>query len=986
MIFSLGALLGAGICYLLLLFLIAYICDSGKVPVRFLRHPLIYILSLGVYVSAWAIFGAVGFANQMGYNFLAFYFGVTASFLLAPVVLVPILKLTRTHHLGSLADLFAYRYRSQWVGTLTTLAMLVSCMPILAMQIQAVADSIGLLTHTDLPNTLALWFCVVISAFTLLFGTRHIRPREKHEGLVVAIAAESIIKLLALLSVGGYAYWGVLGGPAGLGQWLHHNPQSLQLLYKPLRDTPWHTLMLAFLFSAVVMPYMYQMVFTENQQPQHLLKASWAFPLYLLLIALPVPLILWAGLKLANVEIDPEYYTLAVVMASNSNLLTLLTFMAGLSAASGVIIVTTLAISSMLLHHVILPLYQPPPEQNIYEWLLRIRRLLILMVIAMSYGLFVALHKQHSLTEMGTVTFIGTLQFAPGLVGTLFWPRASRQGFIWGLSAGMSLWFLGFLIPFLMRFELINLGSFVIGFTANPEYWQSAGLMITLSNAAIYIIASLSGQQSQAEHAAALNCSVDNLRRPQRWELPVHSIGEFQQALSTPLGSQSAEREVQQALQDLKMTPQENSPYALRRLRDQLESNLSGLLGPAVAQELLDQHLPYQIHAEPDAAVDIHFMESRLEDYKNRLSGLSGQLDALRRFQRQILYDLPIGVCTLGRDMEILHWNKTIVEYTGISSKEATGSNISHLPEPWRSVLTEFVQGETPHVYRHKIDCLGSPRWVSLNRALIGSEGTRLDENQVIVIEDITSIHMLELQLTHAERLASIGQLAAGVAHEIGNPVTAIACLAQNLKAETADEEVRLTSSQIIEQTRRISDIVQSLVGFARSDNLNSQRPRDPVSIRHCVDEAMSLLRIVPDGRDYRFINECTEEAVVRGDRQRLMQVFVNLLSNARDASKSGDAIIVRCQGSEHSLQIEVEDFGTGLSPVVREHLFEPFVTSKEAGKGTGLGLTLVHGIIGEHFGKIHLMDKSDYDQGQGVIVQITLPGQISESTEPQEA
>lgn len=116
------------------------------------------------------------------------------------------------------------------------------------------------------------------------------------------------------------------------------------------------------------------------------------------------------------------------------------------------------------------------------------------------------------------------------------------------------------------------------------------------------------------------------------------------------------------------------------------------------------------------------------------------------------------------------------------------------------------------------------------------------------------------------------------------------------------------------------------------------------------------------------------------------MQVFVNLLSNARDASKSGDAIIVRCQGSEHSLQIEVEDFGTGLSPVVREHLFEPFVTSKEAGKGTGLGLTLVHGIIGEHFGKIHLMDKSDYDQGQGVIVQITLPGQISESTEPQEA
>ncbi len=982
MIFSLGALLGGGILYLMILFLVAYISDSGVIPVRFLRHPIVYVLSLGIYVSAWAIFGAVGFAEQMGYNFLAFYLGISASFLFAPVVLMPILKLTRSQRLGSLADLLTYRYRSQWVGTFSTIAMVISCLPIMAMQIQAVADSIGLLTHKDLPNTLALWFCVVIAAFTLLFGTRHLTPREKHEGLVVAMATESLIKLVALLILGGYAYWGILGGHAGLSDWLKAHPENLDLLYSPLRDSPWHTLMLAFLFSAVVMPFMYQMIFTENQNTQHLLKASWSFPLYLLLAALPIPLLLWAGIKLANFDIDPEYFTLAVVMASHSRALTLLAFVAGLSAASGVIIVTTLALASMLLHHVILPLYQPPPERNIYEWLLRMRRSLILFVIALSYLLFVALDKQHSLTEMGTITFIGTLQFAPGIVGTLFWPRANRQGFMLGLAAGMLIWLVLLVIPFLLQIELFHFRFGNIEFTSNPIYWQDIGLSSSLVNTVIYIFVSLLTRQSSAEHTAALNCSIDALKRPLRWDLPHHSIAEFQQALSTPLGADLAEREILHALQDLDMQPSENTPYALRRLRDQLESNLSGLFGPAKAQELMDQHIPYQIQARSHESVDIHYMESKLEEYEHRLSGVYGEINSLRRYQRDIIFHLPIGVCTLASDLEILNWNKVIAEYTGVPAKKATGSNLRRLPEPWCSLLSEFAMSAHSHIHRREIEVQGAPHWVSLNRVLVDIDHTqsRSEQVQVIVIEDITSTHMLESQLQHSERLASIGQLAAGVAHEIGNPVTAIACLAQDLKTEIEDSNVETTCIQIIEQTQRISRIVQSLVGFARGNNEHMARPFDTVQIRQCVEEAISLIRIIPDGRDYEFVNDCNNDAFIHGDRQKLMQVFVNLLSNARDASQPGERIIVRCEGNEHTLNIEVEDFGSGLSAQVRDHLFEPFVTSKEAGKGTGLGLTMVHGIISEHHGKIQLTDKSDYDQGQGVIVRMTLPGLIHET------
>ncbi len=980
MTYSLANILTIGVAYLSLLFIVAYISDSGVIPVRFLRHPIVYVLSLGVYVSAWAIFGAVGFAHDMGYEFLAYYIGISGAFLLSPILLGPVLRLARTYHLGSLADLFAYRYRSQALGAFTSLAMTVSVMPLLAMQIQAVADSIGLMTHQDQPNTLALWFCLIITVFTLLFGTRHITPREKHEGLVVAIALESLIKLVALLCLGAFAYFHVLGGAAGLKHWLNDNPQNLQILYTPLHEGSWHSLMLAFFFSAVLMPFMYQMSFTENQNPQHLKRASWGFPLYLLLAALPVPLILWAGIKLVNYEVDPEYFSLAVAMAAHTPLLTMLVFIAGLSAASGVIIVATLALASMNLSHLVLPIYAPPQEANLYDWLLRMRRRLIVALISIAYALFIALDKQHTLTEMGTITFVGTLQFAPGLVGVLFWPRGNRQGLAWGLSVGMSIWFIAMVLPFLLQIELFHFRFGNIEFTGNPSYWQDVGVTATFVNSLVFTLVSLLTRQSEVEAMAAATCSVDNLRRPQRWELSLHKAEEFITALAPHLGSLSAESEVQGALKELQMQGQESRPYALRRLRDQLESNLSGLLGPAIAQDLLDQAIPYKIRAEQSVGEDIHYTESRLEEYRNKLSGLAAKFDSLRRFHRQTLFDLPIGVFTLGKDQEILSWNQAMMRLTGITDRDVIGSHLHALPAPWGTLFVGYIDGNLAARPRHHIEFQGQQRWVSMNRALIVGEDLVMDDGQVVVVEDVTAMHSMEAQLTHRERLVSIGTFAAGIAHEIGNPITAIACLAQNLRAENIDPEVGEASTQIIEQTQRISRTVQSLVVFARGGTTHSNH-HESVHIHSCVEESIRLLQLVPGGRDYHFSNDCDVDAYAHGDQQELMQVFVNLLSNARDASPLGGHIIIRCHGNEHNLTIEVEDFGSGLSAAIRPHLFEPFATTKEIGKGTGLGLALIHGIIGAHHGKIQMIDKADYDQGRGVIARITLPGQIAQQS-----
>ncbi|MDP2225909.1 MAG: ATP-binding protein [Moraxellaceae bacterium] len=987
MTFTAFELLALGVGYLFLLFLVAYVSESGLVPMRWVRHPLVYVLSLGVYVSAWGIYAVVGFAYQSGYNFLAFYLGISGAFLLAPVLLAPIARLVQTYQLGSLADLFAYRYRSQLAGSLTTLAMVVGMMPLLALQIRAVAESAEILVPGLEHQWLALVFCLIISAFTVLFGARHLSPREKHEGLVVAIAAESVIKLVAMSAVGWFAFSQVFDGHVGLNQWLDANPHALSMLYDPLKGGFWHSLILAFLFSAVVMPFMYQMTFTENFHPRALLTASWGLPLYLIIMALGVPVLMWAGMRL-ELGLNPEYFTLGVALAAQSPWLPMLVFLGGLAAASGIIIVSTLAMASMVLNHLVLPVYQPRPDQNIYRWILWVRRLLIAGLIVVAFGFYVLLDERRGMTEMAMLTFVATLQFAPGLIGVLFWPRANRIGFVSGLIVGMTLWFATLVVPYLIEMEALPSPTWLtVSFADNPLYWQTMGLGATLVNAMVGIVMSLLTPQSASEQIAANTCSVDNLRRPYRWELGATSTGEFVRGLAEPLGRLTAEREVMLALADLGMTPEETRPYALRRLRDQIESNLSGLLGPSVAQDILDQHLPYKVRTDSEgSAEDIHYIESRLEDYRHRLSGLAGELDSLRRFHRQTLYDLPIGVCSLGKDMEILSWNHAMMQLTGISDESVIGSRLSSLPAPWREMFLEFLLGPSAQVFRKPVQAHGETHWVSLNRAVIG-EGDSFGhpDSQVIVVEDISELHRLEVRLSHNERLASIGRLAAGVAHEIGNPVTGIACLAQNLKAESADPDIRDASHQILEQTQRISRIVQSLVGFARAENLNHRR--EPVELNSAVDEAIQLLQLGPEGRDYEFANECRAGTVVAGDRQRLIQVFINLLTNARDASPKGSRIIARAATHGPRVRFEVEDFGSGLPQgEIRAALFEPFVTTKDTGKGTGLGLALVHGIVEEHEGRIQLIDKADYDQGQGVIVQITLLAWQNDGDTPAES
>lgn len=970
--FSVSYLALISVIYLLVLFGIAWVSEHNKVASKLISHPVIYILSLGVYNSALTFYGLVALAMHYGYGYLAIGLGFTGAFLLVPVLLFPILKLTQNYQLSSLADLFAFRFRSRWAGILTCVFMLIGMLPLIALQIKAITQSVTILTHQTTSHWVSFIFCTLLIIFAVLFGSRQVSIREKRVGLVVAVAFESIVKLLAFLIIAGYVLYGIFGGFGGLNEWLVQNKEALVSLHLPLQEGPWRALLLSFFAATIVAPHMFHLTFTENVTPKALMFASWGTPLYLLAMAFCVPLILWGGL-VQDLSIDPEYYILGIGMHNDNNWLSLIAYVGGLAAGSGLIIVSTIALSGMLLNHVVLPMYTPSANTNIYRWLKWLRRALIVVIILLGYIFYLLIQSDYTNNEIGITAFIATLQFFPGVLVLLYWKLGNKKGFIAGLLAGMGSWFVIMLIPLITSIDYISIpfiGRFKL---LGASDWHVTSMISLSANVVIFFVVSLITKRSEEEKYAADLCAVNTTQYVQRKEMTLSSPQEFVKALEVPLGYKTARKEVERALDDLGFTIDEQRSYALRRLREQIEVNLSGLMGPHLSQQIVDKFLSYESEQLIAQNEDIYFMESHLESYETRLTGLAAELDSLRRYHRLTLQTLPIGVCSVSRGQDILLWNRAMEELTGLTADNTVGANLHFIEGAWRELLINCMESTGDHLYKQRIVINGHSRWYNLHKATISDTILINSGGMVILVEDITDTYLLEDQLIHSERLASIGRLAAGVAHEIGNPVTGIACLAQIMRDEWADnKEVTEMSSQIIEQTKRISRIVHSLMNFAHAGG--QIQASAPVSLYEIIQETIHLLVLNKEKKDVQFNNFCNPQHQVLGNSQRLTQVLINLLDNARDASIENGIIAISSYEHENTIELWIEDEGEGITDEIKDRVFEPFFTTKEPGVGTGLGLSLVYSIIEDHHGKITIKSPVNLDTKKGTRFSIILP------------
>jgi len=291
----------------------------------------------------------------------------------------------------------------------------------------------------------------------------------------------------------------------------------------------------------------------------------------------------------------------------------------------------------------------------------------------------------------------------------------------------------------------------------------------------------------------------------------------------------------------------------------------------------------------------------RLEASREQMRGMTKQLDDLRLYLRDVLHELPLGACSVAADGNIYLWNSAMQALTGISERKAQAGSLAELPTPWNTLLAEFAESPANHRFRCPISWNNKSASVNLHKADIGTVSNADDAfvGQVILMEDRTDYDTLEAELAHSERLASIGRLAAGVAHEIGEQ-----------------------ANDILNQVNRIDGIVHSLLTFSHEDKI-AGTSFQPVLIANSVDEALRLVKLSTDTKQFDFVVDIDEALCVTGDPTQLVQVFVNLINNACDASPPNATIRINIaeqfNPSDESFTIAIEDAGSGIDPSIRE-------------------------------------------------------------------
>lgn len=975
-------MIGSGILYSLLFTYVGLLLLATRgitthtASQRWQQHPTIIIVALGIYANATGLAISFDLAYKYGFGFLGFYLGTTGMFLLAPVMLYPLFKIAARHQLFSVPDLLAFRYRSQMAGTLSAIVSLVGVIIVLAVQVKIFAHTVELITSRPLSPSGAGIF-IGLAVLIVLLIDRQSAADQDNSPLICLLSIQSAIKIVLMLGLGLFLVYTQFGGFQDLDRWIEENGQRISAMDRHLGEDPWRAMLLLFFSAALIFPPMFHLLFSENRRSNTLFKASWGFPLYLLLFSLPVPIILWSAIKMST-PADPELYFVGISLSLNSPLWGGITAVASIVSGVLMLALSSLSLAGLSLNHLILPFKQPGSGNDIYRWLNSYKRVVVFLVIASPWLLFLYLPEGIGSSDLVIIGLSLLAQLLPGILSLVFWPQGNRRGMLTGLCAGCLVWCTALYLPAIHQIDLFHLLDIIKVPFYHDKDWHDYLLLSLTLNTSLFVLLSLVTKTSRDEAAIAHACSVDTLLEARQQDFATLTAEELINRLSRALGPRAAAKEVNQALDALSLPLNEKRPLALKRLRKQLDVNLSGLLGPTMARSIirrfLDTHKP-----ELQQSSDIHLVESRLDDYHTRLSGLAAELDQLRRFHRQILMQLPVAACSVGENREVLMWNLAMEQLTSVNEDEIIGGHFAMLPEPWSGLLIQFSAEPASHIPKRRFLVNGQPRWFSLHKSTF-DPGGESGKGLVVLIEDTTETQMLEEELIHSERLASVGRLAAGVAHEIGNPITGIACLSQNLKLMTNNQEVLDTSKQILDQTQRISRILQTLMNFSRRGNHSNQALWEKVSLWHCVDEAIHLLKLSPEASQIHFLNLVAKEASAVGDAQRLVQVFVNLLTNAKDASPIDTTIRVESELKSQLIEIRVIDEGCGIRDSEKDRLFEPFYTTKGPDKGTGLGLALVYGIIEEHFGHIRVESPAP-ETGKGTQVTIALPLQTTDKT-----
>ncbi len=465
---GLATIIGTAAGYLLLLFLVAYLAEQKPaLKSRLVNSPVIYALSLAVYCTAWTFYGSVGRAATQGISFLPIYLGPTIAAPLWILLLRKIILISKAQRLTSIADFISSRHgKSTALGVLATFIAVLGVIPYIAIQLKAIKNTFEILAaprhsganagYAPFYQDSALYIAIVLGVFTILFGTRKLDPTERHEGLVATIAFESVVKLVAFLAVGLFVTFGLFGGFGDLFRQSLAYPEINRLFSLDkvgIDGWQWFWLILLSMSAILFLPRQFHLAVVENTNPDFLRKASWLFPLYLLLINIfVIPIAIGGLIHFPEGSILPDTFVLNLPLRFDQELLALFVAIGGFSAATSMVIVAVIALSIMINNNLVLPFLLRPHwlrgsgGAELPSRLMGIRRLSIIIVLLIAYGFLRSIGERYSLVSIGLISFTAILQFAPAALLGMYWKGGAKAGAMTGLSAGFLIWF--FTLPF----------------------------------------------------------------------------------------------------------------------------------------------------------------------------------------------------------------------------------------------------------------------------------------------------------------------------------------------------------------------------------------------------------------------------------------------------------------------------------------------------------------------------------------------------------
>lgn len=533
---SLSVVIIASLTYVLLLFLIAFFgARHSEKGGKLVNNPYTYSLSLAVYCTAWTFYGSVGRAAETGIGFLPIYLGPVIFAPIWMIVLRKIIQISKGQRITSIADFISSRYgKSTALGVVASIIAVLGVIPYISIQLKAVALSFETLLSEESKQTiafgpetpfymdLAFYIAIVLAFFTFFFGARKLDPNEKHEGLVAAIAFESLVKIFAFLVVGIFVTYGVFNG---FGDIFSRALQREELVHlfsfesAGLNGGSWMLLIILSMFAIVLLPRQFHIAIVENTKVKYLEKASWLFPAYLLLINIFVlPIAIGGLLTFSGGGIDADTFVLNIPLAYGHEMMALFVYLGGLSAATGMVIVSVTALSIMISNNLVIPfllkyaMLRGRIVEDAGERLLGIRRVIIVAVLILSYGYFRSIGLSYSLVSVGLISFTAVAQFAPVLIGGIYWKRATKAGAMSAMVVGFIIWTYTLIVPLLAEQQIlpqsiISNGPWGLEFFKPYELFglkgfdhvSNAAFWSLLFNTAVFIVVSLNTRQSALE-------------------------------------------------------------------------------------------------------------------------------------------------------------------------------------------------------------------------------------------------------------------------------------------------------------------------------------------------------------------------------------------------------------------------------------------------------------------------------------------------------